>query len=82
MKRKAFKTALPYTVPIFAGSAEFVAVNLLLGAFNPIQAFLPFILFPADKPAPKYIKYFGNVLSAAVFGLLVVYCLKSVKMSD
>ncbi|MGN8849886.1 hypothetical protein [Bariatricus sp. HCP28S3_C2] len=39
MKRKAFKTALSYTVPIFAGSAEFVAVNLLLGAFNPIQAF-------------------------------------------
>ena len=44
MKRKAFKTALPYTVPIFAGSAEFVAVNLLLGAFNPIQAF--FTIYP------------------------------------
>ena len=46
MKRKAFKTALPYTVPIFAGSAEFVAVNLLLGAFIRFRHFLPFILFP------------------------------------
>lgn len=27
------------SLTIFAGSAEFVAVNLLLGAFNPIQAF-------------------------------------------
>lgn len=37
---------------------------------------LPFILFPADKPTPKYIKYLGTVLPPAVFGLLVVYCLK------
>ncbi len=68
---KAFHTALPYTIPIFAGfvflgiaygiymntsgfsavypivmsatifagSMEFVAVNLLLGAFDPIRAF-------------------------------------------
>ena len=35
---KAFKCAFPYTIPIFAGSVEFVAVNILLGAFNPIQA--------------------------------------------
>lgn len=34
MKEKyilALKTAFPYTIPIFAGSMEFVAVNLLLG---------------------------------------------------
>lgn len=71
MKTKAFKAALPYTIPIcvgflflgmsygflmrskgfsflypmlmsmfiFAGSMEFVTVNLLLSAFNPIYAF-------------------------------------------
>lgn len=70
MKRKAFKAALPYTLPIcvgflflgmsygflmkskgfsfiypmlmslfiFAGSMEFVTVNLLLSAFNPLHA--------------------------------------------
>lgn len=42
--------------------------------------FLPFIVFPADKPTPKYIKYLGKVLPAAVFGLLVVYCLKDVSV--
>lgn len=72
MKKKAFKTALSYTIPIavgflflgmsygfymkskgfsfvypmlmsmfiFAGSMEFVTVNLLLSAFNPLSAFL------------------------------------------
>ena len=79
MKRKAFKAAFPYTIPIFAGfwflgltygiymnvsgfsfwypmlmsltifagSAEFIAVNLLLGAFNPIQALVMTLMINA-----------------------------------
>ena len=45
-----------------------------------VTRFLPFILFPGDKPAPKYIQYLGKVLPAAVFGLLVVYSLKDVSI--
>ena len=45
-----------------------------------ITRFLPFIVFPAGKEAPKYIKYLGSALPAAVFGLLVVYCLKDVSI--
>ncbi len=41
---------------------------------------LPFLLFPADKPTPRYIQYLGKVLPGAVFGLLVVYCLKNVSL--
>ena len=40
--------------------------------------FLPFLLFPAGKETPKYIRYLGKVLPLAVFGLLVVYCLRNV----
>lgn len=40
--------------------------------------FLPFLLFPAGKPTPKYIQYLGTVLPSAVFGLLIIYCLKNV----
>lgn len=40
--------------------------------------FLPFLFFPAGKETPKYIRYLGNVLPAAVFGMLVIYCLKGV----
>ncbi len=43
-----------------------------------LTRFLPFLLFPADKPLPDYIRYLGNVLPAAVTGLLVVYCLRGV----
>ncbi len=42
--------------------------------------FLPFLLFPAGRPTPHYIQYLGKVLPAAVFGLLVVYCLKNVNV--
>lgn len=45
-----------------------------------LTRFLPFLLFPAGKPTPKYIQYLGSVLPAAVFGLLVVYCLKNVNI--
>ena len=45
-----------------------------------LTRFLPFLLFPAGKPAPKYIQYLGSVLPGAVFGLLVVYCLKDVSL--
>ncbi len=35
------------SLTIFAGSAEFVAVNLLLGAFNPLQAFVMTLMINA-----------------------------------
>lgn len=45
-----------------------------------LTRFLPFLLFPAEKPTPKYIQYLGTVLPSAVFGLLVVYCLRNVSL--
>ncbi len=42
MNVSGFSFLYPMTMSlvIFAGSAEFVAVNLLMGSFNPLQAFL------------------------------------------
>ena len=37
---------------------------------------LPFLLLSEEKPTPPMVRYLGNVLPAAVFGMLVVYCLK------
>ena len=45
-----------------------------------LTRFLPFLLFPAGRPTPKYIQYLGKFLPAAVFGLLVIYCLKDVSL--
>ncbi|MDD3194013.1 MAG: branched-chain amino acid transporter permease [Oscillospiraceae bacterium] len=45
-----------------------------------ITRFLPFIIFPANKPTPAFVQYLGRTLPAAVFGMLVVYCLKNVQL--
>lgn len=42
--------------------------------------FLPFLIFSSSKPTPKYIVYLGKALPAAIFGMLVVYCLKNVSL--
>lgn len=39
---------------------------------------LPFLIFPAGKETPEFIKYLGRVLPPAVFGMLVIYCLRNV----
>src|SRR5699024_1367461 len=40
-----------------------------------LTRYLPFMLFPAGKQTPPYVRYLGKVLPSAVFGLLVIYCL-------
>lgn len=47
-----------------------------------VTRFLPFLVFPAGRPTPGYIRYLGNVLPCAVFGLLVVYSLKDVSITS
>lgn len=45
-----------------------------------LTRFLPFLIFSSKKPTPKYIVYLGKALACAVFGMLVVYCLKNVSI--
>lgn len=44
--------------------------------------FLPFIVFSSRKPTPKYIRYLGKALPSAIFGMLVVYCLRNVTVQS
>ena len=46
-----------------------------------LTRFLPFLLFPAGKPTPRFIRYLGHALPPAVFSMLVVYCLKNVQLT-
>ena len=45
-----------------------------------LTRFLPFLIFPGNKETPKYIQYLGKVLPSAVFGMLIIYCLKNVNL--
>lgn len=37
---------------------------------------IAFWLFPEGKKTPPFIRYLGKALPSAVFGMLVIYCLK------
>lgn len=54
----------------------------ILAAATLLTRALPFLVFPAGKPTPKYFQYLGKVLPLAVFGMLVVYCLKDVNFLE
>lgn len=60
-------------------SQHIITVMLIVSA-TVITRVLPFVLFPAGKSAPQYIRFLGQALPPAVFGMLVVYCLKGVDL--
>lgn len=60
------------------GQQIIIIAMVVLGTM--LTRFVPFIVFPYGKPTPKYIQYLGRVLPSAVFGLLVIYCLKDVRL--
>lgn len=60
---------------------QLITVALIILA-TVIMRFIPFILFPDNKPTPKFIHYLGVVLPGAVFGLLMIYALKGVSLLD
>ena len=58
---------------------QLITVGLIILA-TVIMRFIPFLLFPDNKPTPKFIHYLGTVLPAAVFGLPMIYALKNVSL--
>ena len=53
---------------------------VVMALVTALLRFLPFLLFPEGKQAPKVITYLSGVLPSAVIGMLVVYCLKDVQL--
>lgn len=44
--------------------------------------FLPFFLFGEHRKTPEIITYLGKVLPYAIMGMLVVYCLKGIRLTQ
>ena len=61
-------------------SQEIITIGMCVLA-TLITRFLPFILFSEKKKTPKFIEYLGKALPAAIFALLVVYCLKNIDIT-
>ena len=47
-----------------------------------ITRFLPFWVFPANKPVPPIVLRLGKVIAPAMMGLLLVFCLKNLTIHD
>lgn len=59
---------------------QFITIGVaVLGTV--LTRFLPYIVFPEGKKIPRVINYLGKVLAPAVFGLLVIYCLRNVNFA-
>ena len=64
----------PMTIP-----QQIITIALcILGTM--ITRYLPFLIFSDKKPTPQDILYLGKALPCAIFGMLVVYCLKDVSI--
>ena len=62
-------------------SQEVITIGMCVLA-TLITRFLPFIVFSGKKETPQFIQYLGKALPAAIFALLVVYCLKDVSLLE
>lgn len=64
-------------------SQQQILTIAILALMTVLTRALPFIIFlegkSRKKETPKYIQYLGKALPLAVFGMLVVYCLKDVQ---
>lgn len=58
-------------------AAQIAATILIAAAATILTRFLPYVLFPEGRKIPEFIHYLGKFLPPAVFGFLVVYCLRS-----
>lgn len=59
-------------------SAAMIAVIALVTA---LLRFLPFWIFGENRKTPPLITYLGQVLPYAIMGMLVVYCLKGIRLT-
>ncbi|MEF9839471.1 MAG: AzlD domain-containing protein [Lachnospiraceae bacterium] len=62
-------------MPVGIGTSLLIIVVAALTTFA--TRVTPFLLFPKGKKIPETVQYLGKVLTPAVIGMLVVYCLKS-----
>ena len=58
---------------------QFILTIAVCAAATMITRFLPFLVFGSrGGRVPEVVEYLGHVLPAAIFGMLIVYCLKGV----
>lgn len=65
-------------MPLSAGKSLLIIFVVAVTTFS--TRVIPFLVFPKGKAIPKTVQYLGKVLTPAVIGMLVVYCLKDTQV--
>ena len=63
-------------------NARAILLILTMTAGTMATRFLPFVLLDDKRQTPPFISYLGKVLPYAIMGMLVVYCLKGVSVTQ
>ena len=61
--------------------SQMIITIILVIAATVLTRFLPYIIFREGKEIPGTVQYLGKVLAPAVFGLLIIYCLRNVNFA-
>ena len=65
-----------------SNNAHAILLILTMTAGTMATRFLPFLLLGDKRQTPPFIAYLGKVLPYAIMGMLVVYCLKGVSLTE
>ncbi len=60
---------------------QIITISLCIAA-TMLTRFLPFLIFNENKKTPAFVQYIGKYLPSAVFGMLVIYCLRNVNVTQ
>lgn len=63
-------------------AGQSVIIILVIAIVTFFTRAIPFIVFSNYNETPKYIVYLGKVLPPAVIGMLIVYCVKNVRITE
>ncbi len=55
---------------------------IIIAAVTAALRLLPFLIFKNEKRTPKIIDKLGRTLPCAIMGMLVIYCLKDVQVTE
>ena len=65
-----------------SGNTHAAALVAVMAAVTMLLRALPFLVFREGRKTPAYISYLGQVLPQAIIGMLVIYCLKDMTVTQ
>jgi len=63
-------------------ASQAILVILVAAVCTFATRLFPFALFGGKKEVPQFVRYLGDILPAAIIGVLIIYCFKDFAKGD